>query len=56
MGPDYDFQLARDRRLKGNGIKGLVALGMVLVALVIVVFSANGIVSASLALFRRMTG
>lgn len=30
MGPDFDFQLAANRRLKGHGVKGLIALAMML--------------------------
>lgn len=41
MQPDFDFQFGRRHHLRGHGYRGLVALGLVLVALLIVFIPAR---------------
>jgi hypothetical protein len=33
---DYEFEFGKDRRLKGSGLRGLVALALLLIAFVVV--------------------
>lgn len=42
MQSDYDFKFGGDRHLRGHGVKGLVALALLLVALVLVTHTAGG--------------
>ena len=44
---DFEFQLGKDRALRGQGWRGLVALGLLLAAFVIVLWSGGPIASAT---------
>lgn len=41
MQPDFDFQFGRRGHLRGYGLRGLVALGLVLLAAVIIALPAT---------------
>lgn len=41
MHPEFDFQFGRRHHLRGQGYRGLVALGLVLIALVVIMMPAR---------------
>jgi hypothetical protein len=53
---DFEFQLGRNSALKGRGWRGLMALGLLLIAAVAIIYSGSAVIPslrAAMAVFAR---